>query len=184
MKNVSEVICPVCAAPPDAPCVYEKGARSPREHEARYVLARGYVSLVVGCESCDAEPGALCRDLRTKKENPRYNVNPHYQRDHEAHRQRVGKVVRGLRYKNGKVVREGWISADRTRKRDGVRSVHVREIGGIVPMWWASTPNGRIWFASTRGKTSSQRAVAARDEASPIDLLGDLKRKATTIWVD
>ena len=181
MKTVSDVVCPDCDARPNQPCVYANSPAGRRPHEARFTLARGYAALGIKCRTCDALPGTLCRDLRTRKDRPRYNVGPHYFRDEDAWKAGLSKPVRGLRYKDGTVVREGWISADGTRKRDGLRSVHVRPVGGAVAMFWASTYDNRIWSADTY-KKPSQETAKRRWLSSPVDRLGDLARRATTFW--
>lgn len=181
----NEVTCPVCAAPPDAPCVYKKADHGPygptRPHEARFTLAYGYPGLAVECETCKQPPGALCRDMRTRA--LRFNTSFHVGRDTAAFAARAGKTVVGLSYPNGTKVREPWINADKTRKKDGLRSVRFRKVGNYAFCYWGCTYNGKLWIAHLKRNVALHEARRRKFE-SPVDSLGDLTRRATTIWVD
>jgi hypothetical protein len=182
MKLVSDVVCPVCDALPDEECVYARPG-SHRPHEARFTLSRGYPGLAVLCPTCDQPPGALCHDLRTRKTEPRFVVWPHYLRDTAAFVARAGETVPGLQYEDGVSVRAPWISADRTRKKDALRSVRFSVPGFLGQTFWGCTYDGKLWVAHAKRNVALHEA-ARRRFASPVDALGDLTRRATTIWVD
>ena len=180
MKAVS-IHCPVCDVRPGHPCKAPQGGNRDHVHAQRGVLVSGHPALQVECRMCRAEVGDLCIDMRTLKTSRRRNINFHSQRDDAAYAARVGDVVRGLRYPGGGVVRTTWLTADRRRKKDRLRSVRFRAPGGSHLEYWAATFDDKIWFASFSKHRAQQLALMRRRE-SAVDQLGDLSRPACTIW--